>query len=43
MVNRGRATAADVRGLMGRGRQAVQAATGILLVSEVKMWGDFDA
>ena len=43
MVNRGRATSADVRGLMGRGRQAVQAATGILLVSEVKMWGDFDA
>ena len=40
---RGRATAADVRGLMGRGRQAVQAATGILLVSEVKMWGEFDA
>jgi UDP-N-acetylenolpyruvoylglucosamine reductase len=43
MVNRGRATAADVRRLMARGRDAVVALTGVLLVPEVKVWGDFDA
>ena len=42
LVNRGRATAADVRRLMARGRDAVVALTGVLLVPEVKMWGDFD-
>jgi UDP-N-acetylenolpyruvoylglucosamine reductase len=43
LVNRGRATAADVRRLMARGRDAVVALTGVLLVPEVKMWGEFDA
>lgn len=42
LVNRGRATAADVRRLMARGRDAVKASAGILLVPEVKMWGEFD-
>ena len=42
LVNRGRATAADVRRLMARGRDAVVVLTGVLLVPEVKMWGDFD-
>jgi UDP-N-acetylmuramate dehydrogenase len=42
LVNRGRATAADVRRLMARGRDAVVAMTGVLLLPEVKMWGDFD-
>ncbi|HEX9191437.1 MAG TPA: UDP-N-acetylmuramate dehydrogenase [Candidatus Deferrimicrobiaceae bacterium] len=42
LVNRGRATAAEVRRLMARGRDAVVAFTGVLLVPEVKMWGDFD-
>jgi len=42
LVNRGRATAADVRRLMARGRDAVVVLTGVLLVPEVKMWGGFD-
>jgi UDP-N-acetylmuramate dehydrogenase len=42
LVNRGRATAADVRRLMVRGRDAVVVLIGVLLVPEVKMWGDFD-
>jgi UDP-N-acetylmuramate dehydrogenase len=42
LVNRGRATAADVRRLMARGRDAVVSLTGVLLVPEVKMWGEFD-
>jgi hypothetical protein len=28
---------------MARGRDAVVALTGVLLVPEVKVWGDFDA
>jgi len=43
LVNRGRATAADVRRLMDRGRDAVLATSGVLLLPEVKMWGEFDA
>ncbi|RJP21455.1 MAG: UDP-N-acetylmuramate dehydrogenase [Deltaproteobacteria bacterium] len=42
MVNRGRATAAEVRRLMARGQEAVRRISGVLLVPEVKMWGDFD-
>ena len=42
LVNRGRATAADVRRLMAHGQRAVQELAGVQLVSEVKMWGDFD-
>ena len=42
LVNRGRATSGDVRRLMVRGRDAVVSLTGVLLVPEVKMWGDFD-
>ena len=42
LLNRGRATAADVRRLMVRGQEAVRETTGILLVPEVKMWGEFD-
>jgi len=43
LLNRGRATATDVRRLMARGQRAVQDRSGILLVPEVKMWGVFDA
>jgi UDP-N-acetylenolpyruvoylglucosamine reductase len=43
LLNRGRATSSDVRRLMARGQEAVQEHSGILLVPEVKMWGDFDA
>jgi len=43
MVNRGRATSSDVRRLMARGQKAVRDLTGVALVPEVKMWGDFDA
>jgi UDP-N-acetylenolpyruvoylglucosamine reductase len=41
-VNRGSATAADVRRLLSRGQSAVRMSCGILLLPEVKMWGDFD-
>ncbi|MEW6720467.1 MAG: UDP-N-acetylmuramate dehydrogenase [Thermodesulfobacteriota bacterium] len=43
LLNLGRASAADVRRLMARGQEAVRERSGILLVPEVKMWGDFDA
>jgi UDP-N-acetylmuramate dehydrogenase len=43
LLNRGRATAADVRRLMARGQDAVRETAGVLLVPEVKMWGEFDA
>ena len=43
LVNRGRATAADVRRLLSRGQSAVRVSCGVLLLPEVKMWGDFDA
>jgi len=42
LVNRGRATAADVRRLLSRGQSAVRMSCGVLLLPEVKMWGDFD-
>jgi UDP-N-acetylmuramate dehydrogenase len=42
LVNQGRATAADVRRLMSRGQSAVRVSCGVLLLPEVKMWGDFD-
>ncbi len=42
MVNRGRATASDVRRLMARGQKAVRDLSGVTLVPEVKMWGEFD-
>jgi UDP-N-acetylmuramate dehydrogenase len=42
LVNRGRATAAEVRRLLSRGQSAVRVSCGILLLPEVKMWGDFD-
>jgi UDP-N-acetylenolpyruvoylglucosamine reductase len=42
LVNRGAATAADVRRLLSRGQSAVRVSCGILLLPEVKMWGDFD-
>lgn len=42
LVNRGRATAADVRRLMSRGQSAVRVSCGVLLLPEVKMWGEFD-
>jgi UDP-N-acetylmuramate dehydrogenase len=42
LVNRGSATAADVRRLMSRGQSAVRVSCGVLLLPEVKMWGDFD-
>jgi UDP-N-acetylmuramate dehydrogenase len=42
LVNRGRATAADVRRLLSRGQSAVRVSCGVLLLPEVKMWGDFD-
>jgi UDP-N-acetylmuramate dehydrogenase len=43
LLNRGRATAAEVRRLMARGQDAVRETAGVLLVPEVKMWGEFDA
>jgi UDP-N-acetylmuramate dehydrogenase len=42
LVNRGRATATDVRRLLSRGQSAVRVSCGVLLLPEVKMWGDFD-
>jgi len=42
LVNQGRATAADVRRLLSRGQSAVRLSCGVLLLPEVKMWGDFD-
>jgi UDP-N-acetylmuramate dehydrogenase len=42
LVNRGHATAADVRRLLSRGQSAVRMSCGVLLLPEVKMWGDFD-
>ncbi len=42
IVNQGRATAADVRRLISRGQSAVRVSCGVLLIPEVKMWGDFD-
>ncbi|MGE5188754.1 MAG: UDP-N-acetylmuramate dehydrogenase [Gemmatimonadota bacterium] len=42
IVNRGRATAADVVALIARGREAVRSLAGIELVQEVKMWGAID-
>ncbi len=42
IVNRGRATAADVVALIARGRDAVRSMAGIELVQEVKMWGRVD-
>jgi UDP-N-acetylenolpyruvoylglucosamine reductase len=42
LVNRGRATAADVRRLLSRGQSAVRVSCGVLLLPEVKMWGEFD-
>jgi len=42
LVNRGRATAADVRRLLSRGQSAVRVSCGVLLLPEVKMWGNFD-
>jgi UDP-N-acetylenolpyruvoylglucosamine reductase len=42
LVNLGRATAADVRRLLSRGQSAVRLSCGVLLLPEVKMWGDFD-
>lgn len=42
IVNRGRATAADVVALIARGREAVRSLAGIELLQEVKMWGAID-
>lgn len=42
LVNRGRAGATDVRRLLSRAQSAVRVSCGILLLPEVKMWGDFD-
>lgn len=42
LVNQGMATAADVRRLLSRGQSAVRVSCGVLLLPEVKMWGDFD-
>jgi len=42
LVNRGRASAADVRRLLSRGQSAVRLSCGVLLLPEVKMWGNFD-
>jgi UDP-N-acetylmuramate dehydrogenase len=41
IVNQGGATAADVRRLLSRGQSAVRVSCGVLLLPEVKMWGDF--
>ena len=43
LLNRGKATAADVCHLMNRGRKAVEEQFGVLLTPEVRMWGDFGA
>jgi UDP-N-acetylmuramate dehydrogenase len=43
ILNCGKATAADVLRLMNRGRKAVEERSGILLVPEVKIWGNIDA
>ncbi len=43
LVNRGHATAADVRRLLSRAQSAVRVSCGVVLVPEVKIWGDFDA
>jgi len=42
LVNRGRATSAEVRRLLSRAQSAVRMSCGVLLLPEVKMWGDFD-
>jgi len=42
LVNVGHATAADARRLLSRGQSAVRVSCGVLLLPEVKMWGDFD-
>jgi UDP-N-acetylmuramate dehydrogenase len=42
LVNLGSATAVDVRRLLSRGQSAVRVSCGVLLLPEVKMWGDFD-
>jgi UDP-N-acetylmuramate dehydrogenase len=42
LVNMGHATAADVRRLLSRGQSAVRLSCGVLLLPEVKLWGDFD-
>ncbi len=39
LVNMGRATASDALRLIGRGRDRVQAAVGVTLELEVKLWG----
>jgi UDP-N-acetylenolpyruvoylglucosamine reductase len=43
IVNRGRATSAEVRRLMVRGQEAVVEQAGVLLAPEVRMWGEIDA
>jgi len=43
LLNRGKATAADVHQLMNRGRKAVEEQFGVLLLPEVRMWGSFGA
>lgn len=40
IVNRGRATSRDVMRLVGRGREAVLALSGVALELEVRTWGD---
>ena len=42
IVNRGEATAADVLRLMRQMQEAVLESSGVLLVPEVKLMGDFD-
>ncbi|MGB7629719.1 MAG: UDP-N-acetylmuramate dehydrogenase [Candidatus Deferrimicrobium sp.] len=42
LVNRGSATATDARRLLSRAQSAVRVTCGVLLLPEVKMWGDFD-
>ena len=42
LVNRGRATAANVQRLLSRAQSAVRVSCGVLLLPEVKMWGEFD-
>ena len=43
IVNRGNATAADIRALIGRCRQAVAERFGVALLEEIVYLGDFDA
>ena len=43
IVNRGNATAADIRALIGRCRQAVADRFGVALLEEIVYLGDFDA